>query len=530
MGLFEQFPFTNFHEMNLDWLLQKMTEIEKAASPKSIYETITKEIDKYTESPEFKAEIDTQVEAGINKFSGDINQQITDVEKRLDNIRVYNIIDFGADPTGNRDSSAAIQQAVNQALTVGSYGIVYAPSGRYRIDSTITIKTIIGCTILGVRKSPSWANNGTTFVYTGSGNAFDITNTDESNIYQYNIVIKNIAIACTQNCNAAIAIANIQESLLEGILVYSTTNARINYGIYAHSTSITEYRDIVISTNVDIGIYIAENSGNCDIHDCNIFNTRVGIQLGSFPYGVHIHDNWFEGFSVAILVHTVNNDVFINDLSIDNNLMLQTKAVNEVAHYVYFQLTGTYAMRVNANISNNLFYRGTNQTADCNIAATRPDGAIMEPVLFFGHNKFYNCAGSPIILSPADMWFPFVTLSGNEAYTGLMPAPYARILDCNVRCMRIGSSGILNNNSYPIVLTPYQYGTITVFFENNATLNIGGHEITVTKEGNGVETFAFETTASNQLNVTWSGGSYSTQVNSNAIAIGCTSKAIITVC
>lgn len=522
MGLFNQFPFTNFHEMNLDWLLQKMTEIEKAANPKSIYETITKEINNYTESPEFKAELDTQVEA-------EVNQQITDVEKRLDNIRVYNIIDFGADPTGNRDSSAAIQQAVNQALTKESYGIVYAPSGRYRIDSTITIKTTIGCTILGARKSPSWANNSTLFVYTGIGNAFDITNTDESHIYQYNIVIKNIAIDCTHNCNAAIAIANIQESLLEGIYIHSDTNAQIKYGIYARSSSITEYRDIVISTNVDTGIYIAENSGNCDIHNCNIFNTRVGIQLGSFPYGVHIHDNWIEGFSVAILVKTVNDNLFINDLSINNNLMLQTKAVNEVAHYVYFQLTGTYYMRVNANISNNLFYRGSNQTVDCNIRAARPDGASMETRLFFGHNKFYNCPGNPISLSPAEMWFPFVTLLDNEAYSSLMPAPYTRVLDCDVRCMRIGSSGLLDKSSRSIILTPYQYGTITMIVENSSTLIIAGHEITITKNGYGVETFAFETTASNQLNVYWNGGSYSAQINSTAIPIACTYKAIITI-
>ena len=529
MGLFNQFPFTNFHEMNLDWLLQKMTEIEKAANPQSIYETITKEVNKYTESPEFEAELDAQVKAGIDKFSADINQQIADIDKRLDNIRVYNIIDFGADPTGTRDSSAAIQQAVNQALTEESYGIVYAPSGRYRIDSTITIRTIIGCTILGARKSPTWARNGTTFIYTGVGNAFDITNKDESNIYQYNIVIKNITIVCTHNCNAAIAIANIQESLLEGIYIHSDTNAQINYGIYARSSSITEYRDIVISTNVDTGIYIESNSGNCDIHDCNIFNTRVGIQLGSFPYGVHIHDNWIEGFSVAILVRTVNQNVFINNLSIDNNLMLQTKAVSEVARYVYFQLTGTYAMRVTANISDNVFYRGATQTIDCNITVERPNGAYMESFLFFGHNKFYNCNGSPIIISPEDMGFPCVTLSGNEAYSGAMPAPYTRVIDCNARCMRIGSSGLLDKSSRSIILTPNQHGTITMIVENSSTLIIAGHEIAITKSGYGVETFAFETTASNQLNVYWNGGSYSTQISGNAIPIACTYKAIITI-
>ena len=30
MGLFEQFPYTNFHELNQDWLLQKMKELMEA--------------------------------------------------------------------------------------------------------------------------------------------------------------------------------------------------------------------------------------------------------------------------------------------------------------------------------------------------------------------------------------------------------------------------------------------------------------------------------------------------------------------
>lgn len=38
MALFEQFPYTNFHEMNLDWLLQKMQEL--AASQKTLEEAM----------------------------------------------------------------------------------------------------------------------------------------------------------------------------------------------------------------------------------------------------------------------------------------------------------------------------------------------------------------------------------------------------------------------------------------------------------------------------------------------------------
>ena len=29
MGLFEQFPYANFHELNLDWILAKIKELDK---------------------------------------------------------------------------------------------------------------------------------------------------------------------------------------------------------------------------------------------------------------------------------------------------------------------------------------------------------------------------------------------------------------------------------------------------------------------------------------------------------------------
>ena len=28
MGLFDQFPYTNFHELNLDWILSQMKNVE----------------------------------------------------------------------------------------------------------------------------------------------------------------------------------------------------------------------------------------------------------------------------------------------------------------------------------------------------------------------------------------------------------------------------------------------------------------------------------------------------------------------
>lgn len=48
-----------------------------------------------------------------------------------------NILDFGADPTGSKDSSTAIQAAINALAKIG--GIVYCPAGTYLINSQINI-------------------------------------------------------------------------------------------------------------------------------------------------------------------------------------------------------------------------------------------------------------------------------------------------------------------------------------------------------------------------------------------------------
>ena len=48
---------------------------------------------------------------------------------------VYNVLDYGADPTGVEDSKSAISQAISALPTEG--GVVYIPEGSYRIATKI---------------------------------------------------------------------------------------------------------------------------------------------------------------------------------------------------------------------------------------------------------------------------------------------------------------------------------------------------------------------------------------------------------
>lgn len=51
---------------------------------------------------------------------------------------VYNVLDYGADPTGVVDSRSAITQAISALPTDG--GVVYIPEGNYRINSKVSIQ------------------------------------------------------------------------------------------------------------------------------------------------------------------------------------------------------------------------------------------------------------------------------------------------------------------------------------------------------------------------------------------------------
>ena len=74
MGLFEQFPYSNFHELNLDWILQKIKELDEKVN--SIEDRILKQANAYTDQQiailrrEFN-----ELENEFVVFKSDINAQ-----------------------------------------------------------------------------------------------------------------------------------------------------------------------------------------------------------------------------------------------------------------------------------------------------------------------------------------------------------------------------------------------------------------------------------------------------------------------
>ena len=121
MALFgEQFPYTNFHDLNLDWILQEIKKFNNDYG--NINDFIQNAIDKYLDDhPDYNIEDDSITTTKLNKNS----------------LPIYNVADYGILPdTGDnyRDIHALIKEKVSQ-----TGGILYFPRGKYTTSFTIFI-------------------------------------------------------------------------------------------------------------------------------------------------------------------------------------------------------------------------------------------------------------------------------------------------------------------------------------------------------------------------------------------------------
>ena len=74
MGLFEQFPYANFHELNLDWILKKIKELDEKVD--SIEDRILKQANAYTDQQIAVLRRDfAELEADFAAFKSNINAQ-----------------------------------------------------------------------------------------------------------------------------------------------------------------------------------------------------------------------------------------------------------------------------------------------------------------------------------------------------------------------------------------------------------------------------------------------------------------------
>lgn len=120
---------------------------------KTVFSDITGSWDSTSNANALTYKVDTSVIATQSDLSG--------YQK---NLYWVNIVDYGADSTGNTNSSAAIQAAHDALKSQG--GVMYIPPGRFRADDTIVITKPIKIIGAGIGRNPQADSLGISTIFT----------------------------------------------------------------------------------------------------------------------------------------------------------------------------------------------------------------------------------------------------------------------------------------------------------------------------------------------------------------------------
>ena len=288
MGLFDNFPYSNFHEINLDWLLQAMKNLDASVRE---YMAVNKvgyggvwDIEK--QYPAYTVVSDGNhsyislkpVPAGVAIDNEDYWQLLADLDPRIaplieevDILRegFFNVKNFGAVGDGVTDDTAAVKTAL-------SYGGAYFPAGTYRLTSSVDIPS--NRKIWGVGKIYS-DHAGVCFrLYTGDSATF-IKNVIFDGLEMYSNKSKTNTTAISIVQAVTVSGSNIFNVAVRNMYIHGFTLRGVNTFGGGPGTKLTHgYPFITIENCIleDIGEIALCNSGvTVHIRGCRISHAGI---------------------------------------------------------------------------------------------------------------------------------------------------------------------------------------------------------------------------------------------------------------
>lgn len=308
MGLFNHFPYTNFHEMNLDWILSRF---------RSFVDTINNFSDKFEGGSKGqilrkKTDLDLDFEwASVSAITGSlptggvagqILQKISNSEFDAAWVEKYDYFVtpemFGAVGDGVTDDTTALKNM----LLSGIRNIEFAPNKTYKLTETLDITNIIingnGSTILHVTADEFTFNNQHKQVYRIFDNVkiinvnFEGTYTDEAErwplVGEYDVAQAGLAIkgsnVVINGCNFKYFLANTIEVYEENISNINIENCKItDVGNAIQMETPADKTGAAYSVVVK-NCYIKASASTCGIGNYLIEGcTFVHLPLSTYP-------------------------------------------------------------------------------------------------------------------------------------------------------------------------------------------------------------------------------------------------------
>lgn len=205
---------------------------------------------------------------------------------------IVSVLDFGADPTGNTDSTTAIQNAINSLPNSGGGGqqggTVYFPPGVYKISSVLSI-TVSGTRLVG---AGAWASI--------------ISNTSSTTG-----IISITSAASSGQCG-------VRDLFLAGNSTSIPTN-----GIAIQCNAVNcHFENLVIAGGYD-GILLQSASTNCTIRGCKITQLYGTVYVQASGGGGHvIEGNMLDPFFFGGTINT--STTFVSSWSTSHSFAANT--------------------------------------------------------------------------------------------------------------------------------------------------------------------------------------------------------------
>lgn len=193
----------------------------------------------------------------------------------------FNVLDFGAKGDGITDDTAALQAAVNAAMSQNKR--LYLPKGEYLVSSTITVTNGSGAGLFMYGDTTSnflVFPSGSTIKYTGNSTAFQINGAAST----VNILIKNLTFKGNGSAINAIKInagwfTTIEECVFQGFLGVGAAAIYLTYTTGSF-VGVTKIINCEFASNVTQVYFDKPDTNVIIIDQCSFYDHTFGILNG----------------------------------------------------------------------------------------------------------------------------------------------------------------------------------------------------------------------------------------------------------
>lgn len=236
----------------------------------------------------------------------------------------FNVLDYGADPTGVDDSAAAIQAAIDAAFAAGG-GEVWLPVGVYSTGTTpLLMKAKVVMRGEGGQRhgydGSTIVNSGTTIKYTGSNYAIRCgDNTYNAEGWQiYNLQFFGNGTGANGILIQGASGGSSGGWVMSNVLINNFTNYGINFVEKAFIGDMYH----VNARNCLTGFRLAAECNRYNLFGCDANGCTTGFEIGdggaTIQTGIQIFGGRAENIETGVLINAPTYEVLVNGMYIES--------------------------------------------------------------------------------------------------------------------------------------------------------------------------------------------------------------------